>query len=129
MFSKTEEKKSQKAKGPNIKNPDEDFVFLEDDEQEDIISQEEALAKISMILAKTENPESLSDLPPDEIMDMTIIKTLGTRLESGLMLDMVKNYLLLRVSNKRQGRKEIIQVASSGKHDDEKRGMGRFFMR
>ena len=100
---------------------------------DEVISQEEALAKISMILARTDNPEALSDLNPNEIIDMAILKTLAQKYEmdydSQLLKNFVQNYLVLQVSKRRKGRKEIIEVASSNKvnqDDGRRKFFGRF---
>jgi hypothetical protein len=70
----------------------------------------EYLAKVSMILAKTDNPKIMSDIDIREVGLVSALSTIGQVLDYEIINDFVhENFLQLRVSKDRKGRQEILQ--------------------
>ena len=74
---------------------------------------DEALAKVSMLLAKTENPKVLSEVSENEIKYCSALFSVAEKMKDEMQLDFLKNFLLLRVSKARKGRQELLQIAQS----------------
>lgn len=87
----------------------------------EMYGREEAFAKLGMSLLKTEEFKVLSDLESEEIGKVAIIQTLADRLKSPVLKTFVKNFLLLRVSQNRLGRREMMNIATSGVEDTKKK--------
>lgn len=93
-------------------------------DDENNLTREEALARVSMILAKTENPKILSDFEPHEVGLITAISTVGEAFDFNIMNLLAKNFSLYRVSKLRQGRKEILEIASEVRRTPERMARG-----
>lgn len=112
------------AKDKNKENMMSDIDLKEAYEQlsdsSEVTSPEEAQAKICMILAKTENPEILSDLNDMEVKILAGLMTVGDMTNNQILNKFIKNFLLLRISLDRKGREEIIRVGTTQKSMEEK---------
>jgi len=101
------------------------MVKVETPEAE-VFGREEALAKISMELLKTEKYKKiLSDLTIDEINAIVSLLAIGRLIDSDLINNIVNDFLELRVSKDRLGRKEILAFALSFGIEGETRGRSR----
>lgn len=87
-------------------------VDLDSDES---MSIDEALARVAMILAKTENKKILSEVTDYEIRLISALFTIAKKSKNDLILDFLENFLLLRVSHKRKGRDELLKIAQSAR--------------
>lgn len=76
------------------------------------LTREEALAKVSMILAETKNPKILSDFSEQEIGYMTALRTMAEEYDIKILRTLTDNIAQYRVSKLRMGRKEILEIAS-----------------
>lgn len=90
-----------------------------------IFGSDEAIAKAIVSLTKEDKAKLLSELSYDEINEITIALTLGEWLDSALekegvqeknrwnfLKETVLNFLKLRVSKERKGRKEVANVST-----------------
>lgn len=93
-------------------------------DDEDSITQEEAFAKIAMLLGKTSTPKILSELDDREIRLCAALYAVAEKAKDEMILSFLNNFLLLRVSNRREGRKELLEVAKSS-NDREGGKLGR----
>ena len=96
----------------------------EDFQGEDIYTQEQAWAKIGMILAKTKAPLTMSDLHESEIGRLAPIVAEEMLYDSDVLKGFVRSILLLRVSKNRGGRQELKEIATSSREDQAKRLRG-----
>jgi len=94
-------------------------IALDDDQN---LSREEALAKVSLILARTENPKLLSDISITEVSLLTALHTIGDMLDFEILDTFSENFETLRVSKERQGRKELLEIASEIRRQPERLG-------
>lgn len=79
---------------------------------DEVFGKDEAFARISMELLKTDKYKKiLSDLTEDEINAITSLLMIGRLIKSDLIENMVNDFLELRVSKSRMGRKEILSFA------------------
>jgi len=94
--------------------------------ESDVFGKEEALAKISMELLKTQKYKKiLSDLSIDEINALVTLKTIAKIINSDLIENIIDEFLELRVSKDRLGRREILSFALSFGLEGEVRGRSR----
>src|SRR3972149_1730262 len=77
------------------------------------MTTDEALARVSMLLAKTENPKVLSEVSENEIRLSASLFAVGEKMEDNMILSFLNNLLLLRVSKMRKGRGELLEIARS----------------
>jgi hypothetical protein len=112
-----EKKPTQTTERADIRGDfaDERYEDLSEDEH---LTPEEAQARIAMILADTKNPEILSELNQEEIAVLASMQTIAEKYNLTLIQDFIQKFLLLRVSHKRQGRKEVIQISQGRKEED-----------
>lgn len=92
---------------------------------EDSSTQEEAIAKITTKLTK-DDPRTiklLSELSPQEIVLFAVCKTkykeFGNTMGDGLLDDLLR----LKISKRREGRKEIIKVAGAIREQEMRKGV------
>jgi hypothetical protein len=74
--------------------------------------QEEAVAKGILDLLKTEKKKIFSDIEDDHILNLSILFTWAEMIKCEAIKKVCENFLELRVSRFRLGRREIIAVAS-----------------
>jgi hypothetical protein len=81
-------------------------------EEMGIVGLDEALAKVSLELMKPadERLHTVSDLTPEEIFGMSAMLSYADYLDSDLIRQWVRHFLLLRVSRFRLGRKEFLLI-------------------
>lgn len=78
----------------------------------EVFGKDEAFAKISMELLKTDKYKKiLSDLDVDEVNALTSLLAIGRIIKSDMLEKIVNDFLELRVSKDRLGRKEILSFA------------------
>jgi len=87
---------------------------------EEVLTTEEALAKVAMLLADTKNPKLMSELSMHEISSIAVIDTIATQTNNKTLNDFVNNFLRYRVSNSRKGRKELMDIATSIRQEPER---------
>jgi hypothetical protein len=90
----------------------------------EVTTPDEAIAKISMILADSKEVDILSDLTSDEVALLSSLKTVAVHTENTLLSSFVNNFLRFRISRNRKGREEIIQVARARGGEEEKMRKG-----
>jgi len=105
-----------------MEDNEQEEIENEQDIEKDIIGVEESRAKISLLLADTTNPEMLSELAPDKVIQVAVLKSLAEEYNSTLLAKFIRDYLLLQVSRNRKGREEIIEVATGGVVEKKKKG-------
>lgn len=86
----------------------------------EVMSAEEARAKISMILAESKRPELMSELNPLEEKMLAVLKTISIKRNSKMLETFINYFLLYRISLLRQGRKEILEVAKGIDSEEQK---------
>ena len=91
---------------------------VDDDES---MTLEESLAKVAMLLARTDNPKVLSEIDDKEIRLCASLLTVAERMNDKMISNFVNNFLLLRVSNRRKGRTELLEIARGVKEMPEQR--------
>jgi len=79
---------------------------------EKVYGTEEALAKGILDLLKTGKPKILSDLDDEEILNLSLLYTLAEDIKCDTIKKFCDNFLLLRISRFRLGRREITSIAS-----------------
>lgn len=96
--------------------------------EEENLTSEEALAKVSMILAKSENPKLLSHLSYNEISLLAPLQTISDIAKLKYFQTFINNFLQFRVSLERLGRREMLDIAGGVKHEPEKvKGIRKLF--
>lgn len=88
---------------------------------EDSLTLEESLAKVAMILAKTDSPKVLSEITDQEIRMAAALFVIAKRTKNEMIDQFLENFLLLRVSHKRKGREELLKIAQSAKEGSDSR--------
>lgn len=97
----------------------------EDDQEQ--LSYDEALSRVALILAETRSPKLLSEIDDMEIRLCSALYAVSESVamfdvhQEKMILSFLNNFLQLRVSNKRLGRRELLEVAKSAKDIPEQR--------
>jgi len=76
------------------------------------------------MLARTQNLETLSETDIDEVKLISALSTIGNRYKLDMVNDYISNYLKLKVSLHRQGRKEIQEIAKPSVGGEERAKSG-----
>lgn len=76
------------------------------------------------MLARTENIETLSETTDEEVKLISALSTISERYKLGMINDYLGNYLKLKVSLHRQGRKEIQEIAKPSPASEERAKSG-----
>jgi hypothetical protein len=85
---------------------------------------EEALANLSVDFMNPSSDDklfSVTDITPEEVFGVATLLTLSDKLGSDLMRTWVINFLRLRISRLRTGRREMLMLGSGIKDTSEKR--------
>jgi hypothetical protein len=92
----------------------------------EVFGTEEALAKIAMELLKPEGEKLLTvtDVTPEEIFGLPTLLSFSDYFKSKLIKDWIRNFLLLRISRLRMGRREFILLSTGIKEVAEARKRG-----
>jgi len=96
--------------------------LLKDTEQElldDVASSDEATAKIMALLANDDKYKVISELSPEEVHRFAALESIAVTYKSKLLQSYIKNYLLMKISLRRKGRSEVIELGVA----DRKRGL------
>lgn len=95
-------------------------INLDDDEG---MTVDEALAKVAMLLAKTENPKVQSEVNETEIRHCAALFVVAEKMQDTMLTSFLQNFLLLRVSKSRKGRSELLEIARAAREiPDQKMG-------
>ena len=108
------------------KDNEKDIPSIDLDSEEGL-SIDEALAKVAMLLAfagGTKDPRVLSEISEEEIKQCASLYVVAEKMEDKMLASFLLNFLMLRVSKKRKGRDELLQIARSAK-DAGQNTMGR----
>lgn len=81
-------------------------------------TREEALGKIALQLAETKEEKILTDLDSRTINQLSILVGLAEQLNLKTYDKICKTYMRLRVSNKRLGRKELLEIARAVREEE-----------
>lgn len=76
----------------------------------DVSTTEEAMGKIIALLANEDKYKLITDIQYDEISTIAGLLAIADTYDIVLLKNYLKNFLLLRISNRRQGRKEIVEM-------------------
>lgn len=81
-----------------------------------VLGQEEAMAQalIELMDIQAEKTRTLSDLNEEEVGVLTLLQTMGNRIQVTEINDFVKLFCQFKVSRGRLGRREIINAISFG---------------
>jgi len=85
-----------------------------DSRTRDVFGVEEALASISLELIEPVDDKlyTLTDLTPQEIFLLSRLLMLANRFKSKMVIDWIRNFMLLRISLLRKGRQEILVLGT-----------------
>lgn len=95
-----------------------------------IFGIDEAIAKIStQLMTPTKNNiYTISDVTPEEIFGIALILEMGDKFNSKIIKKWVDNFLMLRVSRLRLGRKELMMIGTGMRQQEErKKGTSNLF--
>lgn len=112
------EKKVDKATLPVEKK---DYSVFKEDE---VLSPEEAQARISLILAESKNIHFMTELKDEEVKLLAGLKSVAQMYGAEFLTKFIKNFLEMRISLNRKGRLEIKDVARGGVAGEEKMRKG-----
>ena len=88
---------------------------------EDSITTEEAFAKVAMILAKSQNIKLMTELSDYQLNLCAMLYSIAEKTKNNMLETLLTNYLQLKVSNKRKGRGELLELAKQSRADRESR--------
>jgi hypothetical protein len=88
---------------------------------EKVYGTEEALAKGILELLKSGKTKILSDLDDEEILNLSALFTLSETVKCKTIENFCDNFLQLRVSRFRLGRREVVSIASYTQEPDRKK--------
>lgn len=92
-----------------------------DQNADESMTQEEAFGKIAMILGITKDPMLLTEIDDIEVKQCAALETVADATKNVMLKSVVKNFLKLRVSYKRQGRKELLELSKASRTEPEGR--------
>jgi len=88
-------------------------------DESEIITHDEALAKIALILAKTDNKKMLSEISDYEAKSFASLYSVASRTNNTMLQAFLDHMLELRVSLRRKGREELMSVAKASRTQDD----------
>jgi len=89
----------------------------------DVSTTEEAMGKIIALLANEDKYKLITDIQYDEISTIAGLLAIADTYDIPLLKNYLKNFLLLRISNRRQGRKEIVEMGVAKVQSSAQAGM------
>jgi len=100
-------------------------------EESEVLSPDEAHARVITELAQTKKPELMTELNNEEIKALAICKTISSATDNYVIDEFCEWFMRLRVSLGRKGRSELITVSRSPQDMEEKvkKGMMKLFTR
>lgn len=102
-------------KEPRIAVP---TIDLSEDES---LTIDEALAKVAIILARSDKIAILTELDDREIKLCAALYTIADRTKDVMIANFLLHFLELRVSKARKGRSELLEIAKSAREQPEQR--------
>lgn len=92
-----------------------DIEAITDEMQEYGLSQtiDESLAQAINVLTETQKKKILSELEHREVFYVALLYTQSKEFDDDLLNDFLKQFLILRISKERKGRKEIVEIAKA----------------
>lgn len=93
----------------------------------EVMGTEEALARIAMELLEPEKSKlfTVSDITPEEVFGLATLLRIGKLFRSTLIQNWIRDFLLLRVSRLRLGRKEFLLLMTGIKEVEERKRRGK----
>ena len=100
-------------------------------EESEVLSPDEAHARVITELSRTIRPELMTELNDQEIKALSVVMTVGEETKNDVMTSYGEWFMRLRVSKGRKGRDELIRVSRSPDDLDEKvkKGVMQYIMR
>lgn len=88
-----------------------------------VFGLEEAMAKLSMELMKPEEEKlmTVSDITPEEVFGLATLMSYAELFKSKLIERWIENFLMLRISRFRTGRKELLMLGSGLREGGERK--------
>lgn len=86
-----------------------------------VMEESEARAKIAVLLAQREDPYHMSEFTDRQVVAAASLMTQAAFIDDpsiNIPATFVKWYGILSISKGRKGRREIVEVATSGRQDD-----------
>jgi hypothetical protein len=74
-----------------------------------------------MILANTKEPKLLTELDDYEVRLCAALQTVATETNNVMLSNFIRNFLQLRVSYKRKGRSELLELSKASRTEPEGR--------
>ena len=102
-------------------------VQKEDYEQfkkDEVLTPEEAQSRIAFLLAQTKEPDLMSELGGEEIKLLSALQTIADETDADILDEFITNFLRMRVSLRRKGRTEIMEIARAGGGTEERMRKG-----
>jgi len=95
--------------------------------ESEVFGTEEALARISMELLNPQDQKLLTvtDVTPEEIFGLSTLMEYAKKFKSTIIKDWVRNFLLMRISRFRLGRREFLLLGTGMKESMEERRRGK----
>jgi hypothetical protein len=92
-----------------------------------VFGTEEALARIAMELLEPSGDKlyTVTDVTPEEIFSIAVINRYATLFKSSMMENWVNDFLKLRISRFRLGRREFLLLAAGIKESEEAKKKGK----
>ena len=105
--------------------------IAESNPESQVFGIDEALAKIStqLMTPNKNNIYTISDITPEEVFGLSVLSTFAQKFQSKMIEKWIEDFLLLRISRLRLGRRELIQLGAGirQQNDQKKVGSGDIF--
>jgi hypothetical protein len=127
MMKKNEitEEEIQKIKEMEATSPDlpslSEIEGMQEGENE-IITTDEAMAKITMELAKPSNIKAMSEVNWREVIIISALWSVANEMKDDLLKTFLTTYLELKISKERKGRGELIDMGKVGRQIEQEKG-------
>lgn len=98
----------------------------EETPESQVFGIDEALAKIStqLMTPTKDNIFTISDITPEEVFGISVLLSYAKKFKSQLIQNWADDFLLLRVSRMRLGRKELMTLGTGLRTESEKKRGG-----
>jgi hypothetical protein len=95
----------------------------EETPESQVFGIDEALAKIStqLMTPTKDNIFTISDITPEEVFGIAILLSYAKKFGSSIIQNWVDDFLLLRVSRMRLGRRELLALGTGLRQESEKK--------
>jgi hypothetical protein len=88
----------------------------------EIITTDEAMAKITMELAKPSNIKAMSEVNWREVIIISALWSVANEMKDDLLKTFLTTYLELKISKERKGRGELIDMGKVGRQIEQEKG-------